>query len=300
MKSAKKRAFAIFSSLFSLALCMSLVLMPSMAYAASVDVRTSTDEGQTGQTGQSGTYVFDERMLFSSTEFQQLEAQAVELANQYNMGVYFLTTSKMDGYSDPTESQRTSYATKYYKNHGLGLNPDSKGYGDGIMFVVAADSRDYVTIAYGQGSYSFSDSGIEAMEDAVTGHLSDNDWFGAATTYYDQIGGQLAYYERHGSAQEPIDLTGWIVRLVIIIVIPLFITYFIIKRERDAMKTAVEQSEASHYLDESSLNVTVSNDQFVNTTLVATPKPKHNDSDSGGGWGGGGGGGFSSSGGGKF
>lgn len=251
--------------------------------------------------GQSGTYVFDQRGLFSSDEFSTLEAQGADLASKYNMGVYFLTTDYMDGLQSPSSSQRTNYATTFYKDHGLGLNKSDKSYGDGVMFVIAADSRDYVTIAYGQGSYSFSDTGIEAMEEAVLDNIRDHkdNWYGAATTYYKNIGDQLGYYARHGSPQEPLSGSDWALRIFLILGIPLIITYTIIKGWRREMLTAVEQSEASNYLDRESVNVTKSSDTFIRTTLVATPKPKDNDS-GGGGWGGGGGGGFSSSGGGKF
>ena len=141
------------------------------------------------------TYVFDEYGLFTSSEYDELESTAENLAKQYNMGVYFLTTGTMNGNYNPTPDERTRYATGYYVDHSLGLGPGK----DGIMFVVAADSRDYVTIAYGQGSYSFSDSGIASMEDDVTSYLGDNDWFGAAQAYYNDIGDQLAYYAQKGT-----------------------------------------------------------------------------------------------------
>ena len=280
------------SGLFALVLGVSLFALPPAAMASDINYQ-----------GKTGTYVYDERGLFSSSEFDALESQGAELASKYNMGVYFLTTAYMDGLSDPTSSQRTSYATTYYKEHQLGLNPtDGKNYGDGIMFVVAANSRDYVTIAYGQGSYSFTDKGIEAMEDAVLENIKDHrdDWYGAATTYYERIGSQLDYYARHGKAQEPLDTMDWVLRIFIILGIPLIVTFVIIRKWIRDMQTAVEHSEAGNYLDRNSVHVTRANDQFVNTTLVATPKPKSNDSGGGGGWGGGGGGGFSSSGGGKF
>ena len=287
LKMVKKLA----AGMFAIVLCLSMAVAPAAAFGA-VDDATLVKNA----TSQTGTYVFDERGLFSSSQFDELEAKGAELAESYGMGVYFLTTDYMDGLSDPSSSQRTSYATTYYKEHELGLNPtDGKSYGDGIMFVIAADSRDYVTIAYGQGSYSFSDAGIEVMEDAVLDNIRDHkdDWYGAATTYYAQIGSQLDYYDRHGEAQVPLDLIDYLIRIAIILIVPALITFFVIKSWRDAMKTAKEKSEASQYLDPASLQVTRSEDTFINTTLAVTPKPKDNDS-------GGGGGGFSSSGGGKF
>ena len=297
----------IASSLFAFVLCASLLALPSAAFAASESSSSSAgaDLPATGVVaqGQSGTYVFDERQLFTAEQFATLEAKGAELASKYNMGVYFLTTDYMDGLSNPSSSQRTNYATTFYKEHKLGLNPASgTDYGDGIMFVIAADSRDYVTIAYGQGSYSFSDKGIETMENAVLDNIKDHkdNWYGAATTYYDQVGRQLDYYDRHGKAQKPLGLLDYAIRIFIFIGIPLIVTFFVIRKWESDMKTAVEQSEAGNYLDAGSLTLTRQDDQFVNTTLVATPKPKSNDSGGGGGWGGGGGGGFSSSGGGKF
>lgn len=268
-----------------------LLVVPGAAFAAK-----GSDDAKASKTG---TYVFDERGLFTQDEFDNLEAKATDLANKYGMGVYFLTTGTMGGISDPSSSQRTSYATTYYKNHELGLNKTDKPYGDGIMFVIAADSRDYVTIAYGQGSYSFSDKGIEVMEDAVKSELKDNDWYEAAEEYYDIIGNQLKYYAEHGKAKVPLGLFDYLIRIAIVLGIPLLITSIIIRKWRSKMLTAVEQSEADNYLDRGSVTVTKSNDTFIRTSLIATPRPKNNSS-SGGGWGGGGGGGFSSSGGGKF
>lgn len=301
MKTMKKIA----SSLFAFVLCASLLALPGAAFAASGSANSSSELPATGVVaqGQTGTYIYDERELFTPDQFETLEARAAELASKYDMGVYFLTTDYMNGLSDPTSSQRTDYATTYYKEHSLGLNPTGgKNYGDGIMFVIAADSRDYVTIAYGQGSYSFSDKGIEAMEEAVLDNIKDHrdNWYGAATTYYDQIGSQLAYYEKHGKAQEPLDWFDWAIRLFIILGIPLIVTFIIIGKWKAEMKTAIEKGEAGNYLDPGSVVVTKQNDQFLRTTHIVTPKPKDSDSGGGGGWGGGGGGGFSSSGGGKF
>ena len=275
----------------------------------------TTEEGEAAESGYEGvsagqdasgawqneaapsTYVFDGRGLFTSSEYQELEQKAESLAKQYGMGVYFLTTDTMGGMSNPSSDERTRYATKYYMDHSLGLGQGKSG----IMFVVAADSRDYVTIAYGQGSYSFSDSGINAIEEHVTDYLGDDDWYGAAEAYYDDVSGQLAYYEQHGEPGQPLDLIDYILRFGAIVLIPLIIALMVVGGWKRAMLTAQEKNEASDYLDQSSLVLTVSTDDFINSAVVATPRADdEKSSGGGGGWGGGGGGGFSSSGGGKF
>jgi len=244
-----------------------------------------------------GTYVIDEYNLFNDTQRSTLEAKAQELAAKYKMGVYLLVVDDIGHYS------RTNYATEFYRTHNLGYGSNK----DGILFMIAVDSRDYVTIAYGQGSYSFSDEGIDEMEDAVVDQLKNNNWYGASEKYYENMESQLAYYEKEGKAYVPKDPFGLIIGLLAALGIPGFVARGVVGNEESAMKTAHEQTGAANYFDRNSLVLTHSSDEFVNTTLVATPIPEHDDSDSGGGgfsggggWGGGGGGGFSSSGGGKF
>ena len=257
-----------------------------------------------------GTYVTDNSGVFSDNQRMELEADATALAEQYKMGVYLLVVDYMQDSNgrdlqDPSSTQRTNFATSFYRANGLGLNKNGSSYGDGIMLVVATKSRDYVTIAYGQGSYSFSDEGIKAMEDAVTDELGNDDWYDGAEQYYSRIKEQLAYYDAKGEPWKEPDLLSFILKILATLGIPFGVASGKIKREKAAMVTAREQHQADNYLVDDSLVLTTSTDNFVNTTLMATPIPKHessSDSDGfgGGGWGGGGGGGFSSSGGGKF
>ena len=248
-----------------------------------------------------GTYVTDAYGLFTDEQRASLEAKATELAQKYQMGVYLLVVDYMNGNPNPSSSERTNFATSFYRANNLGLGSGK----DGIMLVIAVDSRDYVTIAYGQGSYSFSDEGIRAMEEAVTEELGNNDWYGGSNAYYDKTGEELEYYSVKGEPWTEPDPLSFLLKILAILGIPASVAFSKTKSDKAAMKTAREQTEASSYLDRGSFNLLESHDQFVNTTLAVTPIPKHEDRDSGsgfggGGWGGGGGGGFSSSGGGKF
>lgn len=249
-----------------------------------------------------GTYVTDAYGLFSDEQRTALEAKATQLAEKYNMGVYLLVVDKMNGLDNPTSAQRTNFATSFYRANDLGLGSGK----DGIMLVLAVKSRDYVTIAYGQGSYSFSDEGIAAMEEAVKDELRSDNWVDGAEAYYGKIGEQLEYYSVKGEPWTEPDPLSAILKILAIFGIPAGAAFSKVNGEKSAMKTAREQTGATNYLDAGSFELTHSDDQFVDTSLVVTPKPKEEESSSGGGgfggggWGGGGGGGFSSSGGGKF
>ena len=248
-----------------------------------------------------GTYVTDDYGLFSAEQRASLEAMATKLAQDYNMGVYLLVVDNM-GARDTTSAQRTNFATSFYRANNLGLGSGK----DGIMLVMAPGSREYVTIAYGQGSYSFSDEGIASMEDDVTSYLHNDNWYNGAEAYYSAISDQLEYYSVNGKPWTAPDPLSLLLKILAALGIPAAVAFGTVNSEKSAMKTAQERHEASSYLRRDSFRLTNSRDEFVNTTVTSTPIPKHESkggggsSFGGGGWGGGGGGGFSSSGGGKF
>ena len=255
----------------------------------------------TSDVAYNGTYVTDDYGLFSDQQRAALEAKATKLAQDYNMGVYLLVVDNM-GSQDTTSAQRTNFATSFYRANNLGLGSGK----DGIMLVMAPGSREYVTIAYGQGSHSFSDEGISAMESNVTDYLHNNNWYSGAEAYYDSIGEQLEYYSVSGKPWTEPDPLSFLLKILAALGIPAAVAFGKVGSEKSAMKTAQEQHEASNYLRQGSFNLIKSHDEFVNTTMSVTPIPRDEGKSSGsggfggGGWGGGGGGGFSSSGGGKF
>lgn len=245
---------------------------------------------------QSGTYVFDELDLLTSSEFSSLESQGASYADEYGVGVYLLITDTMGGRSDPSSSQRNEFARQYFLNNSLGVGADK----DGIIFVIAAQSRDYVTVKHFANSANdpFSNDGVDALEDDVTSYLSNNNWSGGAKAYYSTVGEQLSYFAATGKQWTEPDPLGLLLKILATLGIPAAAAGAIVSGEKSAMKTAREASEASNYLDRSSFELTGSRDDFVNTTVSVVPIPKKEDS-GGGGWSDMGGG-FSGSGGGKF
>ena len=270
MKSLKK----LFAGMFAMALAISLCMAPS-AFATS------------------GSYVFDEYGVLSSSEFDRLESHAATLASTYDQGVYLYITDTMGYGGDPTPSQRNEFARDFYLQHNLGLGADKQG----IIFVIAVDSRDYVTVKKQGSNDPFSNECVNALEENVVSYLKSNNWYGGSKAYYDTVDEQLGYYAATGKQWTEPDPISLVLKILAALGIPAVVAGSIMGREKRAMKTAHERSEANEYLDRNSLNMTVATDQFVNTTLAATPRPK--DNGSGSGWSSMGGG-FSGSGGGKF
>lgn len=256
-------------------------------------------------------YVIDNSGVLSSSEYKSLESKAEDMAEDYNIGVYLLFVDDIG-----SDSAR-SYAKNYYTNNNLGVGSLKAG----ILFLVAVDSRDYVTVTYGDaggktipnagGVDAFTDARIQNMEYDIIQHLKKNDWSGAAETYYDDAEETLDYLKENGepmnnyrldysgssssSESEEDTLFNRLIGILAILGIPTAAAGSTVSREKRAMKTAREAQEAGNYLQRGSLKLNVSNDQFVNTTLAVAPIPRHEDNDDSGGAFGGGFGGFGGS-----
>ena len=129
----------------------------------------------------------------------ELEQKAQDASAGHGVNVYLLTVSDIGG------QNVREFAKDWYRDYDLGYGEGKSG----ILFLIALDSRDYVTITYGGGVTAFTDYRIEQQEDEIVPLLSDEEWEDAADTYIEMCDEALDYYADHG---EPIDIDndrGW-------------------------------------------------------------------------------------------
>ena len=273
-----------------------------MAFADTGDQAATASSSVTSSTTNSGSFVIDECNLFDSATRTSLESKAKSISNTYGVGVYLLAVSRADSSNGQSSAGNNlsarSFAINYYKTNNLGLGSGNSG----ILFLIAVDSRDYVTITYGDGANAFTDYQVDQMEDTIVGELSNGEWANAAQTYLDKAEYTLKFRADRGEALDsgnaPTGQTTMLIYVGIaaLIAIAAGVFYCIVLYRQ--MKTAVQASEANDYVDRDSFKLTGRSDRFVNSTVVATPKPKPQAN--GGGPRMGGGGGFGGSSGGKF
>lgn len=319
-------------NLFAFALCVALALAPSAALSvpvAAFGADTQTTSLQLVEKAYADTspeFVLDDYNVLSDSDVAQFEARAQEIAQEYKIGMYFVTVDNIGG------KNVRDFAIDYYKKNDLGVGSMSSG----VMFLVAVESRDYVTITFGDGHGSaevgkaggvdaFTDDFIDDMESDIVPKLSNSNWAGAAEIFYDESSEAIEYLFENGSPMknsskyhngsaddEEIDgFMGWIIKILGILGFPALVAGSVVSGEKKAMKNAEERYEANYYLDKNSLKLVKSHDQFINTTLAVLPlaQIEDDDHDDGGRFGGGFGGfgnssidigGFGGSSGGKF
>lgn len=224
-----------------------------------------------------GGLILDEAGLFDEATRAALESQAQSAALGHDCGVYLLTVNDTAGQS------AREYAKDYYTAHGLGSGQGSSG----ILFLVAAGSRDYVTITYGQGVIAFTDETIGWMEDEIVPYLSQEDWMGAAQLYIELCTETLddpAYWadrvveaEPSGTAEQ--SGSGRIVLgAVLILGVPSAVAGIVCAILCGRMKTARPKQHADDYVAE--LTLTEQWDAFAYTDEVRNfdppPEPPEN------------------------
>lgn len=225
-----------------------------------------------------GSYVLDDYGLYDSSTRQELEQNASQLASTYGVAPYLVVV-------DDIGSQTVrSFAESYWLDHELGIGSDASG----IMFLIAVDSRDYVTITHGTGIYAFTDYGIEQLEDAVVSYLGDDEWEDAAECYYEQCSSILAFcadkgepFDSHNDPAARVVALG--MAFAIALLLALAVAFIVRRILKGQLKSVAAGSSAAGFLA-GSVVLTAQQDVFTGSHVSVVPLPKNDDN--GGGLGG--------------
>ena len=224
------------------------------------------------------SYVLDDYGLYDSSTRQELEQSASQLASTYGVAPYLVVV-------DDIGSQTVrSFAESYWLDHELGIGSDASG----IMFLIAVDSRDYVTITHGTGIYAFTDYGIEQLEDAVVSYLGDDEWEDAAECYYEQCSSILAFcadkgepFDSHNDPAARVVALG--MAFAIALLLALAVAFIVRRILKGQLKSVAAGSSAAGFLA-GSVVLTAQQDVFTGSHVSVAPLPKNDDN--GGGLGG--------------
>ena len=135
--------------------------------------------------------IVDNADLLTDAEEALLESKAQTLADRYDMDVVILTVSSTHGRYIET------YADDYYDNNGYGIGPDYNG----VLLVLAMDTREWAISTCGDAIYALTDYGIEALFRAMSTDLSYDEYYSAFDTYLDEL---PQYFEAFENS-DPID-----------------------------------------------------------------------------------------------
>jgi len=219
-------------------------------------------------------HVTDEADLLSDGEELALEEQAQAIEDQYGFGVYMITVDDYRAYSDGGVFET---AMAIYKGYSLGVGPGK----DGLLLLLSVDDRDYSLITYGDwGNYAFNDEGRTRMTEFFLDDFANDSWYDGFADYLEWS----ALYLEAAAAGTPYsddsipmstgDVVGAIgVYLLAVLLIPLIISFIVIKVMDGKMKSVAAASQATAYVV-GGLNLTGQQDVLSHVTVTQVPIPK--------------------------
>lgn len=243
----------------------------------------------------SDVYISDTYGVLSQAEVDQLNAQAQQISDQYQFGVYAHIL-----YDDASYDDIWGYIEQYYAEQDLGYGNTS----DGILFLITQSSQGgsydiYIPAASNQ-SY-FTIDGLEDIQDDAEEGLFEHDYYKAIDTFLDKTEEHLAYYNQHDypwssategavyyDAETGRSVSGFAVAAGIII--PFVGACIVVAVNASKHRTKHTATDAAEYIPSyGQLQLTRHTDMYLYRTQSRT-KIHHEESHDGGG-------GFSSSGG---
>ena len=214
----------------------------------------------------------DDARLLSSSEKTELLARLNEISDKHGMDIVIVTVDSLDGKSP------RAFADDYY---------DSCGYGkDGVLLLVAMNSRDYYISTAGYGITALTVAGIDYISDRFVGHLSDGDYAEAFETYAalcDEFISEAKGGTPYDHGNMPKEPYPFFQNLLIFLVIGFVIAFIVTAIMRSRLKSVRSKAGASDYVREGSFRLTRSHDFFLYRTVSRRARPKDNGGSSGGG-----------------
>lgn len=145
---------------------------------------------------------------------------------------------------------------------------------NGVLLIMSMSERDYSILAYGSDAhYAFTDYGKEVLENSFLDNFRQNDWYGGFRDYLSGSEELLARAE----AGQPLDVsytdrTGMskTTNMLITVVVPILVAFSSCEIMKRKMKPVSRRSTAEEYIVPSGVNLSVSQDVFVNRTVTRT------------------------------
>ena len=221
----------------------------------------------------------DDANLLTPSERTKLLALLNEISERQEMDIVVVTVDSLGGKTP------RAYADDYY---------DGSGYrADGILLLIAMDSRDYYISTSGYCITALSNSKINSISNRFVGDLSSGKYASAFTTFAELCDDYISDTKsggvsdrgdtttpNHSSGQSTTGASDFPLgqNILISLAVGFVIAFIATAVMRSKLKSVRPKSGAADYVKEGSFRLTRSNDFFLYRTVSRVAKPKDNGS----------------------
>lgn len=211
--------------------------------------------------------------LLNESERAALIERFGEISEKYACEVAVVTVNSLDGKSP------RNYADDFYDYNGYGWGTGD----DGVLLLIAMDTRDWYITTYGFGEVAFTDYGIEVAGEKIVPYMSNGDWYGAFTAFADRA----EYYFKLARDGEPYDVdTREPMKASSIVlfslVAGLVVGFISVTAMKNQLKSVTPNNSAREYIIKDSLKLSYENDRFLYRNVSRTARPKESSGGGGG------------------
>ena len=212
--------------------------------------------------------------LLNESERSALNERFEKISEKYECEVAVVTVNSLDGKSP------RDYADDFYDYNGYGWGAGD----DGVLLLIAMDTRDWYITTYGFGETAFTDYGIEVAGEKIVPYMSDGDWYGAFNAFADRA----EYYYKLARDGEPYDVdTREPMKastiILISLVVGLVVGFISVSTMKGQLKSVRPNNSASAYIVKDSMNLVRQNDLFLYRNIARVARPKDTGSSRSGG-----------------
>jgi len=209
--------------------------------------------------------IVDEAGYLMQSELDSLSKELDKVREKYNFEVAIYTESDM------TSSTAEASADDIYDYQGFGAGENA----DGIMLYICSDTREYHFTTHGKGLRYFNANGLAYLESKVVPYLSENDYYEAFEEYIETTD-ELLQMAKDGKPynEKQYSMKYLFGVIIVCLIAPLLIAFWIMKRKLKKMKTAVENDYAANYIKPGSMRINTSRDLFLYSRITKTERPK--------------------------
>ena len=203
----------------------------------------------------------DDAGLLSEEEQSELSAKLDEISERQAFDVIIVTENSLDG------KTATEYADDYFDYNGYGQGAD----GDGILFLISMEERDWAISTHGFGIPAFTDAGQQYMTDQFLSYISDGE-YAKGFRKYAELCDEFLTQAKTGDAYDVDNLpkgklsSFW---LPADLIIGLIIAYFRALGKKKSLKTVRSKVSARDYTVKGSLHVTDSSKNLINRVVTS-------------------------------
>lgn len=215
----------------------------------------------------------DDADLLSDSEEVELIGKLDEISERQQLDVVVVTVNSLEGTSV------VDYADDFYDNNGYGFGEA----GDGILFLISMEEREWHISTKGYAITVFTDAGLDYMTQWIVSDLSDGEYATAFTTYADYCDRYITQaatglpYDVDNLPREPFP---FFTMLLVCLAIAFVIAFIVTAVMKGQLKSVYSQSKADDYIKSGSMELTKKNDLFLYRHVDRRERPKENSSSS--------------------